>query len=299
MSATTPRPSSPAPALIRLLHRGQMVYTARSSRPVLLGDATVAVAPPTIVVQEPFSAAPRLAVGGNYVPAGQFSYSAERLTWATQGADATSGLIDFQADGLVGSGVVTTAAGHFSVDVSLNPAFYDCQLSADAGAHVASGSSGYIDLHTVGVSWDTATWTDAGFQFGYSTTTEVGIGELPEIVPVFIDTATGVTWEPLDSTSTDTSDLILQFDANGEEPTFDDRSDLPAALKAFDPILPTRMLAEFAADAQTFVGAIVVDEASNPPLVYAVRGTYIDDGSPARRRQLRRRADAGGGAQPG
>jgi hypothetical protein len=126
-----------------------------------------------------------------------FTYDGSRLRWASgTGPARTSGLITFLDERLGGAGVITWAADSFSVQLALQPVLYDCFLSVNAGAHGATGAGGGIELHTVGVDWDGATWVDAGLQFGYTSVAATGIGNPSQIVPVFKDTATGVTWTP-------------------------------------------------------------------------------------------------------
>ena len=164
--------------------------------------------------------------------------------------------------------------------MDLQPPVYDCLLSADAGAHVATGGDDTIQLHTDGVSWDAATWVPAGLCFSYRVVPASGIGTTSRIVPLFIDTATGVSFGPSESDTTMTEDLVLQFDAEGETPDPDDRSALPEAQRAFRAVLPLRMVAEIAPDTITFDGAIVVDDTTTPELVYAVRATIVDHAAP-------------------
>ena len=234
----------PLDPVLRVLHRQQLSYKARAAQPVLLADGasdTPSEAPPDVCLLHPFGEAPELAVGNRIVPAGDFTFDSEGIQWASGvGAERTTGSLHFGNRGLTLAGLVTTATSQFSVAMDLQPVYFDCQLSANAGAHVALGGDGSIQLHTDGVSWDSASWVAAGLRYGYVSTGDGGIGQPPVIVSIFADTATGVTWQPFGFGTTIDENAVLSFDAEGDTPDPDDRSALAPEQRAFAVVLPTR-----------------------------------------------------------
>ena len=81
-------------ALLPLLQRRQLSYTARSAQQVLL-SVTAEDGPPDVCLRDPFGDEPVLVVGGRTVPSGDFTYENLTLTWATgAGADRTTGFAE-------------------------------------------------------------------------------------------------------------------------------------------------------------------------------------------------------------
>ena len=267
----------PLDPVLRALHRRQLSYRARVAWPVLLGNE-LGEPPPDIHLLGAFGEAPVLAIGNRIVPPADFTVDNEAIQWDTgSGPHRTTGMLRFGNRGVTAAGLVTTATSQLSVQMDLQPVFFDCLLSADAGAHVAVGGDGSIQLHTDGVSWDSATWVGAGLRYGYTVTADGGIGLPPVVVSQFVDTGTGVSWQP-DGFGTNVSeDGVLTFDAQGELPDPDDRSKLAPAQAAFKIVLPTRMVAEFADDGAASWGRWSSTRTPRHPVVYALRGTYVDD----------------------
>ncbi len=275
----------PGRMLLAAVRPDSLDYQVSVASPVLRAAAVAAAATapvvPDIRVGDPEGDAPTLHLNDALVPAADWTYGDGALQWSTlTAAGQTSGTILFRDDGLVGSGLITVAGAQFAVSVAVRPVVYDCVLSVNAGAHLTSAAQPQLELHTDGVDWDAATWVDAGFQFKYAVTSDIGIGNVAEIVPVFIDAATGNEWWPDGSAITAmTGDGVFSFDASGQTPDVDDRTMLPPRQQAFHPIYPTLFLAEFSPDAQTFAGAMLVNATAVPPLVYAIRGTYVPSGA--------------------
>ena len=271
----------PLDPVLQLLHRQQLSYKVRRAQPVLRSDAAAGLPPgatPDVCVLEPFCDEPVLAVGNRVVPPTDFTMDNEGIRWATgTGADRTTGSLHFGNRGITLAGLVTTATSEVAVEMDLQTVYFDCELSANAGAHVALGGDNSIELHTEGVSWDSATWVAAGLRYGYAVTADGGIGQPPVIESFFVDTATGVTWQPSGLGTLVDETAVLSFDAEGETPPPDARSSLPPEQRVFGVVFPTRMVADFAGDGATFEGAMVVDETANPPLVFALRGSFVDE----------------------
>ena len=215
------------PAIFKALRPQMLDYRVRSFMPVLHRQADFTPpALPGIRILDPSGTAPALHIGNVTVPKGQWSFDDAALEWKSDGGFGTgpsSGVILFREEGAVGSGLLTLDGTAYNVQVDVRPVVYHCLLSANAGAHMSSGAQPALHLHTDGVNWNTATWVDAGLQFGYAVTSDVGIGNVAEILPVFTDTSTGTTWQPDSSNTSMTSDGVLAFDASGETPDADDR----------------------------------------------------------------------------
>lgn len=273
---TRTRPVTPVTdALTRKLYAGSLPYEV-TSHTSFLGTAA-SVTPPSIRIDDPWSGDPILIVDGATVPAGRFSLDAKarKLRWQVgTGAHVSSGNITFDASRAVGHGHVLYGSTNFTVEVSLKPVTYVCAASSNAGAHLSS-ADGSLQLHTDGVSWDDATWVPNVVEFSYSVKKGHGFGDPSRIVPGFTDPSTGVTWKPFGDITTMDAELALRFDAAGGEPPADDRTSVADPQGAFPKVFPTRMLADLSVDAMSFVGAILTDDATEPPTVYAIKGTAV------------------------
>jgi hypothetical protein len=276
--STSVRAAPPTASIVQALHRKQLAYRVQSAKPILEADAVAASQPavPTIVLDRPYEAERSLTVNGQAIDPSSWTFDGTSLSWrAGSGAHRTSGAIQFDAGRLIGTGIMTTATGTLVVRLAVQPAAFHCLLSANAGAHATLGPTGGIVLNTAGVSWDTATWVDAGLTFTYRVVAGKGLGEPARIVPVFIDTATGRSWEPDDPIVAMDDTLALHIDTGGDPHDPDDRRGLPAAQSAFRSVYPTRMLAQFPPTLGSFIGGMIVDESVRPPLVYAIKATDV------------------------
>jgi hypothetical protein len=280
MASLSPRGMS-AEDLVRLLHRRRLQYRARIAHQVMLTEPSSVATDliPGIAIVDPWGPQPALVVDGRTIPAQAWSQDQAGFRWAFEAGKAgSSGALTFQQGRALAGGSVTFGGRTFAVELTLEPARFRCALSRDAGAHVSTGTFQLV-LHTPGVSWDTATWVDAGLELAYHVQPGSGFGDPSQVIVAFTDTGTGVGWTPDDQSSFMTRDLTLGYDAGGEVPPPDDRARLAGPAAGFPAIFPLQLIANLWPDAQQFEAAIAVDSA-RVPTVYAVRGTYLEPPAP-------------------
>ena len=116
----------PLDPVLRALHRRRLSYRARVASPVLLGS-TLGEPPPDIHLLGAFGEAPVLAIGNRIVPPADFTVDNEAIQWDTgSGPHRTTGMLRFGNRGVTAAGLVTTATSQLSVQMDLQPVFFDC-----------------------------------------------------------------------------------------------------------------------------------------------------------------------------
>ena len=279
--ATQKPAKASAAELVQALHRRRLEYRASFAHCVLLGAAPGPLPGrvPALHIDSPWSDAPTLVVDGRALPASACRFDDNGFHWSHgAGAQRTAGSLAYRDGRAVASGMVLVGARPFAAEYALSPVRYRCLLSSDAGAHFSTQTF-QLQLHTPGISWDQASWVDAGLELQYSVSPGSGFGQPPEVIVGFADTRTGVRWTSAGQSSSMTRDLTLVYDAGGELPPADDRSKLPPPAAVFDKVLPLQMTAVLSADTQHFDAAIAVD-GQRVPAVLAVRAMYIDERPP-------------------
>jgi hypothetical protein len=202
----------------------------------------------------------------------EISEQGKVLHWtSSQDGIRLEGHVVFQPHALVGHGSMLMGESSYSVELTLAPASYTCNVTPGpaAGAYYDTSKHSLV-WNASSDTWQKATWIPQALRFTYAIHEHTSIGVSTYTIDAsFSDLRTGKHWHPgEDETSILVDpDLLFVFGANDGVTPPDESAPAPVTS-----VFPYQMNFQFSGDASTFAGALLTGSESALGTVVAVAG---------------------------
>lgn len=200
------------------------------------------------------------------------------LVWSHPvGSGETIGHILFAPDQSTGSGTLKYVDFDGQVTLDATGPLYDCQLSVNSGATLASQGL-TLSWDPKSAAWQNASWVGA-LQLSYwiKSCGQIGTQSVDKVMLSFADTQTSRSWTTCDCPSPNQAIFSatngVAFDASDlDPPPPDDRSGLPAPQNTIATVFPYKMALQLDDIGYSFTGAVLIGAHSTAGMVYGIKG---------------------------